>query len=312
MLIVATFITLVLALMLELLFLHPHRLKNFTWLVLWRNRLQQLFGASAWWQGPLGVLTVLVLPVACAAIIQTTAFYQQWLLGFFGIIIGVLVLIYCLRYQGVDQSVEEMLRQDPKAPEVAQDQRLGLELFGEATPTGPDRYEVMARAVLVQANERLFAVLFWFVILGPMGALLYRAAWCLARSPASSTPVVADPFDQAVTRLYGILSWVPARLTALGYALAGGFEEAVCQWKDVPHAEDQNFFARNDQVLAAAGVGALHLERYTQSTEEEGQPVLKVEREAVRAAHALVLRTLLIWATLFAVVVLTILAGGSF
>ena len=310
MLIVAIFITLVLALMLELLFLHPHRLKNFSWLILWRNRLQQLWGAPAWWQGPLGVVTVLVLPVACAAIIQTTEFYQQWLLGFFGIIIGVLVLIYCLRYQGVDQAVEEMLRQDPKTPDDLRDQRLGRELFDDAVPTGPDRYEVMAQAVLVQANERLFAVLFWFVILGPMGALLYRAVWCLTRNPVSSPPELEDTFDQAATRLYGILSWAPARLTAIAYALAGGFEDAVCRWKDVPHDEEENFFAGNHRVLAAAGVGALHLERYTQSTEEEGQPVLKVEREAVRAAHALVLRALLIWSSLFAVVVLTILARG--
>ena len=156
-------------------------------------------------------------------------------------------------------------------------------------------------AVLVQANNRIFGVLFWFVLLGPAGAWLYRVADLMRRRAVFEAGRTAAAGEgeprclQVVQSLYGVLAWVPARLLALGYAMAGSFEEAVSDWKSYYESCSDKFFHVNDAILAAAGRGALQ--------EEPAAPGESSLRH-VRAAMALVRRTLLVWVTVISLLTL--------
>ena len=68
---------------------------------------------------------------------------------------------------------------------------------------------------LVQANNELFAVLFWYLVLGPVGILAYRLI-----SLAQTLPSVGPQ----ATHLLSWLDWIPVRMTALLYLLVGNFQ----------------------------------------------------------------------------------------
>jgi adenosylcobinamide-phosphate synthase len=109
----------------------------------------------------------------------------------------------------------------------------------------------LLRAV-VDSHRHVFGVFFWFVLpLGPAGAVLYRVAEYLARVWGD------DPSDPAramfARAAFSVLDWVPARLTALGFAIVGNFEDAMYA---IRHHRSQ-WTGRNDGLLLAAASGAL-------------------------------------------------------
>lgn len=314
------FITIIIALAIEILVDHPQRMRNMSWLMTYRNWVVKLFGKSTSWNGVVGVLGVVAIPLVILKIIQSTSTFSDLMYGFFGILLGVLVLIYCLRYRAMYQLVDELSVDSKNAITQMQLKTLAQELLGE-TQVSKDPNRTLTEQVIIQANERLFAVIFWFVIFGPMGALMYRMAWYLKDNPlslpdshsagADATDDAEDNFNSAAVKLYAILSWIPARLTAFAYALAGGFEDAFGSWKEPGFSEEYNIIQSNHSILKGTGLGALRLSRYetgvVQSEDDEGQePQSIVEIEAVKAAGALVLRSLLMWCALLAIVVLTV------
>lgn len=116
---------------------------------------------------------------------------------------------------------------------------------------------------VIGSHRHVFGVFFWFVLpFGPAGAVLYRIAEYLARhwtEPADSAEAVrAAESNQAPAHAFAqlaffYLDWVPARLTAMGFAIVGNFEDAIYAWRHHLRASADD----NDAVLLAAGSGAL-------------------------------------------------------
>src|SRR5690606_1293826 len=94
----------------------------------------------------------------------------------------------------------------------------------------------------------------------------------------------------AAELVHGVLAWIPARLAALGYALAGSFDDAVNAWRGVAPAAGKPFHVHTERLSAVVGKAAMtgFLERPANSS------------AAARNALRLVLRTLFIWITVIA------------
>ena len=119
------------------------------------------------------------------------------------------------------------------------------------------------------ANRHVFAPLLWFVLLGPAGALLYRlthlldACWRVPAQRTTDLPADAAPLDVTTAeagefgwfahRAFSLLDWLPVRLTAIAFAVAGNFEDAVNCWR----TQAANWPDRDNAVLLASGAGAL-------------------------------------------------------
>lgn len=118
------------------------------------------------------------------------------------------------------------------------------------------------RFLLSTSFERLFAVLFWYLVLGPAGALVYYALTQLRRSQAELG------IDWLV-RLEYVLEWVPARLLGLTFALAGQFETTFKSLRGL--ALDAGSSAR-ELVLtcASAAIGKARETLVVHDSEEEG------------------------------------------
>ena len=106
---------------------------------------------------------------------------------------------------------------------------------------------------LLASHRYVFGGIAWFVVLGPVGAVLYRAAEMLARKWSGPLGAEGTEFGRFAARFFFWIDWAPARLTALTFAVVGNFEDAVYCWRSQALA----WGARTQGVILAAGGGAL-------------------------------------------------------
>src|SRR5690606_24093621 len=141
--------------------------------------------------------------------------------------------------------------------------------------------------------NRIFGVAFWFVVLGPVGAWLFRVSDLLRRRAAFESARgygAAKAGLPAAETLPGALAWLPARLAALGHALAGSFDDAANAWRSCTASPGRPFHVHTERLSAVVGKAAMtgFLEQPANSS------------AAARNALRLVMRTLFIWITVIA------------
>jgi len=177
-----------------------------------------------------------------------------------------------------------------------------------------DESQVAAAAtesVLENGSDAVFGALFWFVLLGAPGAVLYRLANTLDAMWGYRTPRWAR-FGWAAARIDDVLNFVPARLTALTYAVVGRRATALRCWR----TQAPQWDSPNAGPVMAAGAGALRVRLGGAAPYDgrwEARPLLG-EGEApdagsIAAAVHLVRRGVWLW--LASIVVATAVVGGT-
>ena len=120
---------------------------------------------------------------------------------------------------------------------------------------------------VIDAHRHVFGVFFWYAVLsviglGPVGAVAYRVAeftsrfWTTDSIPPQGAPMVSRSLKQATVQAWQSLDWLPARATALSFAIVGSFEDAMDGWRN----QAQKFPNDNDGVILAATSGAIHIQ----------------------------------------------------
>lgn len=242
---------------------------------------------------PVALLAVLlVLPVAACALLL-----GDRLAGLPYLLFAVVVLFFSLGPKDIGEDVDDYCSalEDGDPERIEQTARAIVEADVPADEL--ERIQKVEEGVCVQANNRLFAVVFWFVVLGPLGAWAYRvtdlirrrAVFTAAREPQQPDSPAALIHDAAVL-LHGWLAWVPARLTALGYAAAGHFDAALGAWRAPTEHNDRGLPAYNEDLLARVGIAALAL------GDDADETLTERGVRGATAANRLVFRLLLIWA----------------
>ena len=300
------FLALLLGLALERMLTHLFHLREFRWLdPLFDAHLRRLRRANG---GPTnrwsalaltGLLAaLLVLPVALLA-----GVLQDQLLQIPYFIFAVVVLLFSLGPRDLDDEVEDY-GDALETGDVPMQHRVAEELLETVPPALPaERNEAVERAIYVQANNRIFGVLFWFLLLGPgrLGIprtdLLRHRAEARAETRATEPEARAHEFAGCRARTPRVLAWIPARLLILGYALAGNFEEALETWRNtgakrpcrLPTAPRAGSARRH----RTAGRGALDVADSFDALDR------------IRGARSLVMRTLwIIWCPVIAILTL--------
>lgn len=242
---------------------------------------------------------VLVLPVLVVVFGLGDALF-----GFPYLLLAIIVLFFSLGPKDIGEDVDEYCT----ALEAADEEEIrktAKALAEKDLPSDPlERIRKVEEAVCVQANNRLFAVIFWFVLLGPIGAWSYRVTDLIRRRAVFNTSrdddsyKTADMVLEAAVQLHGWLAWIPARLTAIGYAMAGSFEGALSAWRTLDGASAKTQSEQSEELLARVGIGALALQ--TNEGESESDRAVR----GATAANGLVFRLLFIWAAVIAAMTL--------
>jgi membrane protein required for beta-lactamase induction len=265
-------------------------LRSFTWFERLIDRQRRTRGGAG--PGALGLILITVLPLLAVAMLQVLLYK---ILAVLGLVFATAVLLYSLGPRDLDREVHGFLEaweqgDESKALDCA---RRIHGVTGASFPAASPARSVV-EGILVAGHERWFGVIFWFLVLGPLGALWYRLAGLLRERCLDIEG--ADEFRDAALMMHHILAWIPVRLTVVTYALAGSFADTFEALRGEAYDWKSDWTADNQQLLIRGGLGALQLEQELAADETA------VGIRHVRAALGLVLRTLIIAVAVIAMI----------
>ena len=190
---------------------------------------------------------------------------------------------------------------------------------------------------VLAAHRHVFGVLAWFSVLaafglGPAGAVLYRMSEFVSRywkhrSQRARSSRPARRCSRLRPAPGPAIDWLPARITALAFAVVGSFEDAIDCWRNYA----QRFPNDNDGVILAATSGAVNVRlggealkaayaaqqlagiprqrRGGHGPTPKARPAAKPRSAHLRSIVGLVWRSVVLWMVLLALLTLARLLG---
>ena len=300
-----------------------------TWGGGWIDWVLKSFDAGGSGQGMLCWSIAALVPAACVIFIHWAL--ALWLGLFSAFVWNVAVLYATLGFRQFSHYFTEIRT----ALEMGDDEtaRRVLQSWTGPLPLALTRAEIIRRLVVrsvLSAHRHVFGVFAWYSIgsllgMGPAGAVVYRIgasiqARALMRVDAGSG--TSSAVQQFAGRLWWFLDWLPVRMTAMGFAFVGSFEESIDLWRRWEIIKPGD----NDALLLAATSGAIGIQLNEPAGVVLAAPWLepldgKVEPgEAVdghqspqighlAAVVGLVWRTVVMWLVLLALMTLARLLG---
>jgi membrane protein required for beta-lactamase induction len=246
--------------------------------------------------GIIGMLLLLLPPLLAISLLQHL--FEETMFGLLWIAFSVAILLYCLGPNDLDSTVNRYIDAVDNEDEM-ETRAIAASIIKDEPPTSePARSQAVAEGILQQANQRLFSVLFWFLFLGPMGAMAYRIASWL---PGIEQPSRDTDFYLNSRQLITILDWIPARVTAFCYAIAGSFEDALYGWRSYHESRFSEFKDTNSGTLICTGGGAMRLSTLINEAHEGVQSYSFLAKSAM----ALVWRSLVVFLVIVALLALS-------
>lgn len=288
-------VTILLAVVLDRLIPDRHGLKPFAWYRDWAESIEERFNGGKRIHG-VGATLIAIVPIVLGVVLARYILGELgWLLRFSFDVVTLYLCLDVFRLTKVANSVSQSL--ESGSLKEADEQLRDLTGKGAAEVTDAGIARATVEAVLKQGNSLVISPIFWFIVLGPFGAVLQRLSCILDMLWGHRYERFAE-FGWAAARFDDLLGWIPARVTALSYALMGSFEDALHCWRRRIGAWSDI----NSGPLLASGFGALHMESCEGVSEfgeyeERSSEVFTVVPDAshVRRVVALVWRVLLLW-----------------
>lgn len=262
------------------------KLRNPTWLIKTSLWIQNRGGVFR------GLSGILLLVIPLSVLTGFIHFKLEQLNLAYGFVFSLIILFFCLGpksfYIQVKDFIEAFNKNNiPTAHEYAKNlvEKDILEPHEKNLPS------LAVEALFIALNERILGVFFWFLLLGPAGAVLFRASITLKNAYVDENHI---PFKHAAKKFAFFINWPNAHLVALSYAVVGHFVAALSQLKNPSLTCNTRWKDSNDCMLICTGIGALHF-----TPEEESSPTA-----IICSALAMVRRTIALWVGVIALLTL--------
>ena len=242
-------------------------------LAAWATYLERAFNGGAREHGVTAWVVAVLPPVAISILLYALLSAAGWV---FALAFDIALLYLTLGFRQFSHYFTE-IQLAIKSGDVDRARSL-LDQWRGASGVVRTREEVVRLSIeeaLVAAHRHVFGVLLWYLILpGPGGAILYRlAAYLAARWRHMGA------FGRFAGQAFHVLEWPAVRLTAAAFALVGDFENTVYCWR----TQARTWPDPDAGVLLAAGAGAMGVRLGMPVQEVDGlqpRPELGVGEEA--------------------------------
>ena len=263
------------------------RFRNFRWFEIYCNWLElkcQRFGI---WDGAVGLIITLALPVAILLLINFI--FAEIFIGL-SFILSILIFVYCL---GPDVNI--LLTNYTQALEGNIDEDIAVIESDLSLKTEKNQYNetLTIAAILIRAHEYLFAILLWFIVLGMAGAFLFSLTLVLKRKYQG----IHGGFSLSVMDLYQILIWPSSRLLAVSFAIGGSLVDTLDRW----HKAEGDTLNISQDIIVESGLGAM---QYEENLSENDEEIKSKYIQCIKETQALINRTLIVWLTILGLMTL--------
>lgn len=268
------------------------------------NLIERNFNAGSRGHGAIGWALAVGGPVVAALLLYWVVYRIMPLLAW-GMNVAVLYFTVSLRQVGQPYAtISEALRNDDlRAARSALESWTGV-VSDDLTTSEVAKLAIEHR--LLSAHRNGFGAILWFLVLpGPTGALLYRFSSVLDETWGTRRDEEFGAFGEFARKAYELLDWVPARITAASFAVAGDFEDAIYCWR----TQAMSWMPKRQGILLASAAGAMGV-RLGDSLRQRGVVIFRPEVgtgdeadvDYMQTASGLVWRVLALWMLLLLLV----------
>ncbi|HHW4679258.1 MAG TPA: regulatory signaling modulator protein AmpE [Xylella sp.] len=259
-------------------------LRSFHWFGRWLDWMGRLPQMRDLWRSSYG-LGLALGPLLLAVALLQWCLNGVWH-GFFSLLFGVAVVIWTWGPRDLGRDVEAVIEADDASARhlaVRQLQAAGGSLYNDVPS--------LIEAVVINALRRWLALLFWFLLLGPLGAVLYRFTALAVESHLSTHLPPAN--RQGANRFLSMMEWPVAQLMTLSMALVGNFDTVSRAWREAGGNRLNVELAFLGDVARASVRGELREE----AADYSDSGLVSVWRHLPELRHTmnLVWRVLLLW-----------------
>ncbi|MEM7291868.1 MAG: regulatory signaling modulator protein AmpE [Pseudomonadota bacterium] len=210
------------------------------------------------WRNIVFFALLLIVPALLAQ--WVTVLLDDAVFGLLSLLWFIAVVFACLGPMNVDDELESYQRAVAAGESALRDEKFARLTEGTEFASQQDRNVGVLRALFAQVNTHIVAVLFWFIVLGPFGAVLYRVT-LYSVNLANRKLDIDEEYTERLELLLGCMTWLPARLVLLAYALAGSFDGTLSNFLGPSSSTPaSSLHADNCAVLADAGMSAMDLD----------------------------------------------------
>lgn len=228
--------------------------RKYNWFEFYYQWFKDRFSQGALWSGFGGVGIIIIPGLVIYILFALLIYHLLTIIGYY--VLTLFVLWYCMDAR-----------------------RLVKENVGNVT----------AQQIIVNTYQRIFALIFWLLILGSTGLVLYTLVTSLRRQLQMSADMDKQTAGllSATTQFEGVLDWVPSRLLGISFALVGHFSVAFKFW----YRNLATGINHTQQQAVECALAALDM---------EVQPDRELTEDQLRAVDGLVNRALLVWLVVIA------------